>query len=164
MQRAGPPGMQREITMDDNTERDDAYDLQRFVDAQDPVYARVCEELQAGRKRSHWMWFVFPQLQGLGDSAMAQRFAISSLPEAEAYLRHPVLGPRLRHTTALVNAVENRAIEDIFGYPDYLKFRSSMSLFAKAATDNAVFLDALRKYFEGEPDARTLALLAQHDA
>jgi uncharacterized protein (DUF1810 family) len=150
--------------MNDNTEHGDAYDLQRFVDAQDPVYARVCEELQAGRKRSHWMWFVFPQIQGLGDSAMAQRFAISSLAEAEAYLRHPVLGPRLRQTTGIVNAVEGRAIEDIFGYPDDLKFRSSMSLFAKAATDNTVFLDALRKYFEGEPDARTLALIAQQGA
>jgi uncharacterized protein (DUF1810 family) len=150
--------------MSGNTNHDDTYDLQRFVDAQDPVYTRVCEELRAGRKRSHWMWFVFPQIEGLGDSVMAQRFAISSLAEAQAYLRHPVLGPRLRQTTEIVNAVDGRTIEDIFGYPDYLKFRSSMSLFAKATPDNTVFLDALRKYFKGEPDARTLALIAQQGA
>lgn len=150
--------------MSGNTDHDDTYDLQRFVDAQDPVYTRVCEELRAGRKRSHWMWFVFPQIEGLGDSVMAQRFAISSLAEAQAYLRHPVLGPRLRQTTEIVNAVDGRSIEDIFGYPDHLKFRSSMSLFAKATPDNTVFLDALRKYFKGEPDARTLALIAQQGA
>ncbi|MEW9585304.1 DUF1810 domain-containing protein [Paraburkholderia sp. DGU8] len=138
---------------------DDLYNLQRFVDAQDPVYAQVCDELKHGRKRSHWMWFVFPQIQGLGASAMARRFAISSLAEAEAYLRHPILGPRLRELTQLVNLVNARAIEDIFGYPDYLKFRSSMTLFTRATTDNDVFVEALRKYFGAEADPQTLQLL-----
>lgn len=138
---------------------DDLYDLQRFVDAQNPVYAAVCDELKQGRKRSHWMWFVFPQIQGLGASAMAQRFALSSLAEAQAYLRHPILGPRLRETTQLVNLVSKRSIEEIFGYPDDLKFRSSMTLFSRATNDNDVFVEALRKYFGGEADPRTLALL-----
>lgn len=138
---------------------DDPYDLQRFVDAQNPVYADVRAELAAGRKRSHWMWFVFPQLSGLGSSAMAQRFAIASLQEAEAYLRHPVLGARLRDTTQLVNQVADRSIEAIFGYPDDLKFHSSMTLFARATSDNAEFVEALRKYFDAEPDPNTLRLL-----
>jgi uncharacterized protein (DUF1810 family) len=138
---------------------DDQYDLQRFVDAQNPLYAEVCAELANGRKRSHWMWFVFPQIRGLGSSAMAQRFAISSLAEAQAYIRHAVLGERLRETTRLVNRVEGRSIEDIFGYPDYLKFRSSMSLFARATDDHQVFDDALHKYFHGEADPDTLRLL-----
>jgi uncharacterized protein (DUF1810 family) len=135
---------------------DDPYDLWRYVDAQDAVYAQVLEELRNGRKRSHWMWFVFPQIEGLGDSAMAQRFAISSLTEAQAYLRHPVLGERLREATRLVNLIEGRSIKAIFGYPDDLKFRSSMTLFARATEDNGVFLEALRKYFDSEPDPQTL--------
>ncbi|APA90151.1 DUF1810 domain-containing protein (plasmid) [Paraburkholderia sprentiae WSM5005] len=134
-------------------------DFQRFLDAQNPVYAQVCDELKHGRKQSHWMWFVFPQIQGLGASAMAQRFALSSLAEAQAYLRHPILGPRLRETTQLVNLVGDRSIEEIFGYPDYLKFRSSVTLFARATNDNDVFVEALRKYFGGEADPRTLDLL-----
>jgi uncharacterized protein (DUF1810 family) len=138
---------------------DDTFDLQRFVDAQASVYADVLEELADGRKRTHWMWFVFPQIRGLGSSPTAQRFSISSLKEAEAYMRHPVLGQRLREATLLVNRVNGRSIEDIFGYPDYLKFRSSMSLFARATDDNEVFVEALRKYFSGEPDADTLRLL-----
>lgn len=138
---------------------DDTFDLRRFVDAQASVYADVLEELADGRKRTHWMWFVFPQIRGLGSSPTAQRFSISSLKEAEAYMRHPVLGQRLREATLLVNRVNGRSIEDIFGYPDYLKFRSSMSLFARATDDNEVFVEALRKYFSGEPDADTLRLL-----
>jgi uncharacterized protein (DUF1810 family) len=140
-------------------EMDDPYDLQRFVDAQDPVYAQACDELRDGRKRSHWMWFVFPQIQGLGASAMARRYAISSLAEAEAYVRHPLLGPRLRESTQLVNLVKERSIEEIFGYPDYLKFRSSISLFAHATSDNDVFVKALRRYFGGDADPQTLQLL-----
>ncbi|KWC36304.1 calpastatin [Burkholderia ubonensis] len=136
---------------------DDPYDLQRFVDAQDPVYAQVCDELRSGRKRSHWMWFVFPQIEGLGDSVMAQRYAIASLREADAYLRHPVLGERLRECTRLVNHVDGRSIQEIFGYPDYLKFRSSVTLFAHATSDNAEFVEALEKYYGGEADHRTLA-------
>ncbi|AOI62049.1 DUF1810 domain-containing protein [Burkholderia diffusa] len=135
----------------------DPYDLQRFVDAQDPVYAQVCDELKSGLKRSHWMWFVFPQIEGLGDSAMAQRYAISTLAEAVAYLQHPLLGKRLRECTRLVNQVEDRSIQTIFGYPDYLKFRSSVTLFAHATADNAVFVAALEKYFGGEADHNTLA-------
>ncbi len=134
----------------------DPFHLQRFLDAQEGVYASVVEELRAGRKRGHWIWFVFPQIRGLGFSAMSARYAISSLEEAAAYLAHPVLGPRLRECTGLVNAVERRTIGEIFGYPDDLKFRSSMTLFARAAEDNRVFLDALAKYFGGEQDVATL--------
>lgn len=130
--------------------------LERFVQAQEPVIERVLAELRAGRKASHWMWFVFPQIQGLGHSPMAQRFAIASRAEAEAYLLHPVLGPRLRECARLVNEVAGRSIEEIFGYPDYLKFRSSMTLFAQASADNRVFLDALSKYFGGECGPLTL--------
>ncbi len=137
----------------------DPYDLQRFVDAQNPVYQRVCAELRDGRKKSHWMWFVFPQIEGLGSSPLARKFAISSLVEAAAYLAHPTLGPRLTESLRLVNLVEGRPIEQIFGYPDHLKFRSSMTLFAHATPDNKVFADALHKYFEGEFDAATLARL-----
>lgn len=136
---------------------DDPYDLQRFVDAQDPVYERVCDELRSGHKQSHWMWFVFPQIEGLGDSAMAQRYAMASLAEAEAYLQHPLLGERLRECTRLVNHVEGRSIQTIFGYPDYLKFRSSVTLFAHATPDNGEFVEALEKYFGGEADHQTLA-------
>lgn len=138
---------------------DDPYDLQRFVSAQDPVIEQVFLELQAGRKQSHWMWFVFPQLQGLGGSPMARRFALSSLDEARAYLRHPVLGERLRRCARLVNAVEGRSLGQIMAYPDDLKFRSCMTLFAQAGGDVQVFVDALDKYCGGEPDDRTLEIL-----
>lgn len=135
----------------------DAYNLARFVAAQDVVYDRVVSELRRGRKTSHWMWFIFPQLRGLGHSPMAQEFAISSREEASAYLAHPVLGPRLTECTALVNQIEGRTVEEIFGYPDDLKFRSSMTLFATVA--GGVFTDALEKYFEGEADPLTVDLL-----
>lgn len=133
--------------------------LERFVQAQEPVIDRVRAELRAGRKASHWMWFVFPQIQGLGHSPMAQRFALASRVEAEAYLRHAILGPRLRECTQLVTAVAGRRIEEIFGYPDDLKFRSCMTLFAHATADNQVFHDALRKYFGGQEDPATLERL-----
>jgi uncharacterized protein (DUF1810 family) len=142
----------------------DPYNLQRFVDAQNPVYDRVCTELRNGRKKSHWMWFVFPQIEGLGSSQMARQFAISSLAEAAAYLAHPILGPRLAECTKLVNVIEGRPADQIFGYPDNLKFRSSMTLFARATPDNQVFLAALQKYFKGEPDPVTLARLQALDA
>lgn len=138
---------------------DDPYDLQRFVAAQAPVYEQVCAELRAGRKQTHWMWFVFPQIEGLGRSATARKYAISSREEATAYLRHPVLGARLRECTRLVNQVEGRSIHEIFGSPDDMKFRSSMTLFAAVAPDSAEFKQALRKYFGGEEDAATLARL-----
>ena len=137
----------------------DRYNLQRFVEAQEPIYDGVRAELQAGAKVSHWMWFIFPQLKGLGSSPVAQRFAISSLAEASAYLQHPVLGPRLRHCTHLVNRIDGRSIDSIFGFPDDLKFRSSMTLFAQATPDNRIFVDALDKYFAGQPDELTLQFL-----
>ena len=140
---------------------DDPFNLKRFVEAQDPVYARVCSELGAGEKRSHWMWFIFPQIAGLGYSATAARYAITSLEEAKAYLSHPVLGPRLMECTELVNRISERTIDDIFGYPDDLKFCSSMTLFARAAPGNDVFNRALQKYFKGEYDHRTEELLSQ---
>jgi uncharacterized protein (DUF1810 family) len=134
-------------------------DLQRFVDAQAPVIDRVREELAQGRKRSHWMWFIFPQIAGLGFSAMAQLYAIASLEEARAYLRHPLLGPRLEDCTRLVAAVSGRTATEIFGSPDDMKFRSSMTLFAQAAPERPVFAEALRKYFDGEADPETLKRL-----
>lgn len=137
----------------------DPFDLQRFVRAQDSVYPSVLAELRAGRKRTHWIWFIFPQLKGLGFSQMATAYGIASRKEAEAYLDHPILGPRLRECTALVNLIENRPISQIFGYPDDLKFRSSMTLFGAVTTDHQDFNDAVRKYFAGEPDPRTLELL-----
>jgi uncharacterized protein (DUF1810 family) len=138
---------------------DDPYNLERFVDAQEPVYARVLAELRAGSKRSHWMWFVFPQLAGLGHSETARRFAISARTEAAAYLAHPILGPRLRECCLLATLVEGRSARQIFGTPDDLKFRSSLTLFAEAASDNAIFKTALKKFFGGEPDASTLERL-----
>ena len=138
---------------------DDEYDLRRFVDAQRESYARARAELSTGRKTSHWMWFVFPQLSGLGRSPMAERYAISSLGEAKAYLAHAVLGARLEECAALVNAVEGKSLQEIFGSPDDLKFRSSMTLFAHAAPPASVFREALDKYCGGEEDPLTLALL-----
>ena len=137
----------------------DPHDLQRFVDAQAPVYARVEAELGAGRKASHWMWFVFPQIAGLGRSATAERYAIRSLDEARAYLDHVLLGPRLDACTALVNAVRGRSALAIFGQPDDMKFRSCMTLFARAAPAREGFRAALSTYFDGEEDPATLARL-----
>lgn len=138
----------------------DVYNLQRFLDAQERVYDTVLDELRTGRKSSHWIWFIFPQIAGLGPSGMAQKFAIASLEEAKAYLQHPVLGLRLRECTQLVLDVDGRSAEEIFGYPDHLKFRSCMTLFMTATTDNKIFKDALLKYFDGKPDTLTLDLLA----
>ena len=125
---------------------DDPYNLQRFVKAQDPVYGAVTAELRSGRKQTHWMWFVFPQLVGLGRSPMSQRYAISSSEEAQAYLEHPVLGPRLRECMQLVLDIQGRTLREIFGSPDDLKFRSSMNLFADAAPGDQLFAAALEKY------------------
>jgi uncharacterized protein (DUF1810 family) len=141
---------------------DNGYALTRFVAAQAPLFDRVRAELAAGRKESHWMWFVFPQLGGLGSSPTARQYGIASLVEARAYLAHELLGERLRECTRLVNRVQGRTIEEIFGYPDYLKFRSCMTLFARAAGDAAsaqMFREALGKYFAGEEDPLTLRLL-----
>ena len=138
---------------------DAAFDLERFVLAQEPVITQVRSELKAGRKTTHWMWFVFPQLAGLGFSHRARFYAITSLDGARAYIAHPPLGPRLVECTELVNAVEGRSAHDIFGSPDDLKFHSSMTLFALAAPDEVAFGTALDRCFGGRPDERTLDLL-----
>ncbi len=137
----------------------DAYDLGRFVAAQEGVYPQALAELRAGEKRSHWMWFIFPQIAGLGSSPMAQRYALGSLAEARAYLAHPTLGARLRACTTAVNAVSGRSAHAIFGSPDDVKFRSSLTLFSAAAPDEPLFAEALARYFSAEPDPRTLAKL-----
>ena len=134
----------------------DPYDLARFVAAQGPVIERVYAELRAGRKTSHWMWFVFPQILGLGDSRMSLTFAIFSLAEAEAYLHHPVLGQRLRLCTRLVIDIEGSEISEVFAYPDDRKFHASMTLFSRAGHDGTVFREALQKYFGGRLDQATL--------
>jgi uncharacterized protein (DUF1810 family) len=138
---------------------EDPYHLQRFVDAQASVYKQVLAELRRGQKQSHWMWFVFPQIEGLGASPMARKFAIASRAEAEAYLNHPILGPRLRECTRLVTAIPNRSIDIILGSPDDLKFRSSMTLFASVAADNKDFVDALDRFYGGDMDSATLERL-----
>jgi len=142
----------------------DPYNLDRFVRAQNPVYEEVLAELKNGAKVSHWMWFIFPQIKGLGRSPTSIEFAISSREEARAYLHHPLLGPRLKECTRLVLRAEGRSIEQIFGSPDNMKFRSSMTLFAQIALDDDspaadIFTKALQKYFRGQPDQLTLDLL-----
>ena len=139
---------------------DDPDDLQRFVDAQAPVYGRVKQELARGAKTSHWMWFVFPQLKALGRSATAQHYGIASAAQALAYWRHPLLGPRLAECSALVLAVEGKTALQILGAPDDLKFCSSMTLFEQVAPQELRFAQAIEKYFGGQRDARTLALLS----
>ena len=135
----------------------DPFDLERFVDAQAPVYEQVRREMEAGRKQSHWMWFIFPQIAGLGQSPMSVRFAIASLDEAKAYLAHPVLGARLTECARLTLEVEGRNARDIFGSIDEMKFRSSMTLFAEAAPDEDIFRRCIDKYFAGVADPATNA-------
>jgi uncharacterized protein (DUF1810 family) len=137
----------------------DPYDLQRFVRAQDASFESAREELRRGRKTSHWMWYVFPQIEGLGRSSTSQKFAIKSKAEALAYLAHPVLGPRLTECTETVNALQGSSAHQIFGSPDDVKFRSSMTLFHALAPQSGIFHEALAKYFGGELDPRTLDLM-----
>lgn len=137
----------------------DPFCLSRFVSAQENVYQQVLTELEQGRKRTHWIWYIFPQIDGLGHSSMAERYAIKSLDEARAYLQHPVLGARLTECTEKVIAIDGKSVATIFGYPDDLKFRSSMTLFSSIAGSESVFSRALEKYFHGEKDSKTLALL-----
>lgn len=137
----------------------DEFQLQRFVDAQARNYAEALAELKRGRKTTHWIWYVFPQIAGLGSSPTAQTYAIGSLAEARAYLAHPVLGPRLRDCVAAVLDVDGRTAHEIFGSPDDLKLRSSLTLFAEAAPDEPLFREALAKYYAGKPDPRTLEKL-----
>lgn len=144
------------------TRSEDPHDLQRFIDAQESVIDQVKKELRTGRKRSHWMWFVFPQVEGLGSSQMAQRYAISSRAEANAYLAHPLLGPRLRECTQLVNEIDGRTANDIFGSPDDLKFRSSMTLFEAVADTPEPYGTALNRYYDGDRDQQTLTFLSDN--
>lgn len=137
----------------------DPFGLNRFVEAQEGVFEQACAELRRGRKTGHWMWFVFPQIAGLGFSEMSQRYAIRSLAEARVYLSHPVLGPRLREVSAIVLGIEGRTAYQIFGSPDDMKLRSSMTLFARATEENGAFLEVLRKYFGGVEDERTVELM-----
>ena len=142
--------------MDSNN---DFYDLNRFVWAQESIYPGVLAELRAGQKKSHWIWFIFPQVKGLGYSMTTRKYAIKSLEEASAYLEHAVLGSRLKQCTRLVSQIENRTVSEIFGEPDYMKFHSSMTLFSLVAEANSVFHAALKKYFESVPDMKTLEIL-----
>jgi len=138
----------------------DLFELSRFVDAQKDVYENALSEIRSGSKRSHWMWFIFPQLKGLGSSAMAQRFAISSLAEAKAYLAHAVLGPRLVECVEALNTLEGRSASEVFGFPDDMKLRSCRTLFAEALPQGSAFERLLEKYFEDCPDQKTLDLLS----
>jgi uncharacterized protein (DUF1810 family) len=142
----------------------DPHDLDRFVQAQATSYAQALAELRAGRKRSHWSWFVLPQAEGLGSSAMAARYAIRSLAEAKAYLDHPLLGPRLRECVAAMNAHRGTSARDILGDVDAMKFRSCLTLFARASPGEPLFAEALDRFYSGQPDEATLAILAREDA
>ena len=138
----------------------DPYNLNRFLQAQEHVYSNVLTELQSGHKKTHWMWFIFPQIEGLGHSATARLYAIKSLDEASHYLNHPVLGARLVECSEIVLGIQDRTITDIFGWPDDLKLKSSMTLFSCVANSNPVFGKVLDRYFQGERDTRTVELLA----
>jgi uncharacterized protein (DUF1810 family) len=141
---------------------EDRYRLDRFIRAQEWTYEEALIELRAGKKRSHWMWFIFPQLDGLGRSATAQHYAIKSLDEARAYLAHPLLGERLRECVAILLGLEGRSAEDIFGYPDVLKLHSSLTLFDQVSDGDDIFVRALNKYYGGERDGATLRLAGEH--
>ncbi len=148
------------MTKPDGTTVRDPFDLNRFTAAQDGVYGGVLAELKSGRKRSHWMWFIFPQIDGLGHSPTAMYYAIKNMAEARAYLDHPVLGARIRECAEAVLAVEGRPASDIFGYPDDMKLKSSMTLFAAVAEDlDSVFNRVLDKYYGGGKDSSTLRIL-----
>ena len=144
---------------DDSVNRDDPFDLGRFASAQEKVYHRALAELRGSKKRTHWMWYIFPQIEGLGYTPTTKHYAIKSLAEARQYLDHPVLGPRLLECTAAVLSIQGRSVSEIFGYPDNLKLRSSMTLFARVAEPDSVFARVLGKYYDGAHDVRTLRLL-----
>lgn len=149
------------LAADDSAVRNDPFDLCRFTEAQADTYASALAELRSGKKRSHWMWFIFPQILGLGNSATSLRYAIKNRDEARQYLMHPVLGTRLRECADAVLSIDGRPIAEVFGSPDDLKLKSSMTLFATVAGPGSVFSRVLDKYFLGERDARTLAFLEQ---
>ena len=146
-----------------NPMTDDPYDLQRFLRAQEPIYATALAELRGGQKRSHWMWFIFPQIEGLGQSPTSKYYAIKSLAEAQAYLQHPLLGPRLQECAEAVLAIEGRSAAEIFGFPDDLKLRSSMTLFAALAGPDSVFARVLERFYDGRPDEQTLQIAGLQD-
>ena len=148
-------------TMSENIS--DPFDLNRFVEAQKDVYETALRELKAGQKRSHWMWFIFPQIAGLGSSSMARQYAIRSPEEAMAFLQHPMVGPRLKECTSALLRVENRSAEEIMGYPDFLKLKSSMTLFAEVSERPSLFSDVLKKYFSDQPDLQTIELLRHEE-
>ena len=141
------------------SDSNDQFDLTRFVSAQEMVYARVLFELRNGRKRTHWMWFIFPQIDGLGNSSTTKRYAIKSIEEAQEYPNHPILGKRLKECAALVLAIEKRSISEIFGHPDDMKLKSSLTLFESVADSDPIFTSLFDKYFNGERDFRTLTIL-----
>ena len=140
---------------------DDPDDLERFVEAQSAIFEQALAEIRSGRKRSHWMWFIFPQFRGLGASPTSQHYAIASLAEAEAYLRHPILGPRLQECVQALLALDGPTASEIFGYPDDLKLRSSATLFAHVSPPASSFEQLLEKYFDGERDSRTIRLIRE---
>lgn len=140
-------------------DRADQFDLSRFVDAQEPTYDVALAELRRGRKESHWMWFIFPQIDGLGSSPTAKKYAVRSLEEARGYLNHPVLGLRLLECCRAILSVEGKSASDLFGYPDDMKLRSSMTLFLLAAGPHPEFGEVIERYFGGRQDSRTLELL-----
>ena len=142
----------------------DPYDLARFVEAQEHDYVQALSEIRRGRKRSHWMWYIFPQFDGLGFSSASRRYSIKSVAESEAYLRHPVLGPRLVESARATLGVEGRSALEVFGSPDDMKLRSSAMLFASVSPAGSVFEQVLDRYFGGEPDGKTLQLLRQASA
>ncbi len=145
--------------MNSTDDATDPYDLARFVQAQEGVYEQALAEVRRGKKHSHWMWYIFPQFDGLGFSSTSRRYAIKSIAEAEAYLRHPLLGPRLRECAEAALGVEGRSAYEIFGTPDDLKLRSCATLFAAVSAPGSVFHQLLDKYFDGTPDSKTLRLL-----
>jgi uncharacterized protein (DUF1810 family) len=153
-----PPGNYISIcTMSDSSS--DPFNLTRFVKAQEGSYAAAIAELRAGEKQSHWMWFIFPQVAGLGNSSMAQRYAIQSRAEAVAYLAHPILGPRLRECAEALRSVDGRSAEQIMGYPDDIKLKSSLTLFGEVSPPGSIFECLLEKYYEGSRDSKTLDFL-----
>lgn len=138
----------------------DPHNLARFVDAQASLYDRALAEIRAGRKQSHWMWFIFPQIAGLGTSPTAQHYAIKSLAEARAYLSHPILGRRLIECAEAANAIEGKSASEIFGFPDDMKLRSSATLFAEISPPGSAFDRLLQKYFGGDKDPKTISIIA----
>lgn len=148
----------------DEIKAEDNYDLERFVAAQEGVFDTVLAELRAGSKQSHWMWFIFPQISGLGSSPMARRYAICSIEEAEAYLNHPLLGQRLMECCRILLSLDQANAEEIFGFPDEMKLRSCLTLFEQVSAKPNVFADLLAKYFDGNPDPKTLERLEQSGA